>query len=65
MEKNTFNKYGTIISFISKFLTEVTNTDETHQIVNGFNNQISELKSDSLTGHDEEIDDVLENASLV
>ena len=63
--KHNFNRYGTIISFVSNFLTEVTDTDETYKMLNEFNNETNELKSDYLAGQDEEIDDVIENASLV
>ena len=56
-----FNRYGTIISFISNFLKEVTNTDEMYKVLNEFNNEINELKSGYLAGQDEEIDDVIEN----
>ena len=46
-------------------MTEVTDTDEKHKVLNECNNEISELKSCYLTGQDEEFDDVIENASLV
>ena len=64
MEKN-FDRYGTIISFISNFLTEVTDTDEMYKMLNEFNNEINKLKSGYLAGQNEEIDDVMENASVV
>ena len=54
-----------IISFVSNFLTEVTNTDELYKICNQFNNKINELKSVSLAGQDDVIDYVIENAWLV
>ena len=63
--KHNFNRYGTIISFISNFLTEATNTNEMYKMLNEFNNEINELQSDCLAGQDEEIDDVIENCSLV
>ena len=40
--KHNFNRYGMIISFISNFLTEVT--DEMYKMLNEFNNEISGLK---------------------
>ena len=64
-EKHIFNRYGTILSFISNFLTEVTNTDEMYEIHNNFNNEINELKSEYLVGQDDEADDVIENTSIV
>ena len=64
-EKYNFNRYGTILSFISNFLTEVTNTDEMYEIHNNFNNEINELKSEYLVGQDDEADDVIENTSIV
>ena len=64
-EKHNFNRYGTILSFISNFLTEVTNTDEMYEILSKFNNEINELKSDYLGGQDDEADDVIENAFIV
>ena len=39
-------------------MTEVTDTDEMYKMINGFNNEINELKSDYLAGQYEEIDDV-------
>ena len=63
--KHNFNRYRKIISFISNFLTEVTDTDEMYKMLNEFNNEINELKSDYLAEQDQEIDDVIENASLV
>ena len=57
-------RYGTVISFIFIFLTEVTDTDEMYKMVNEFNSEVNELKSDYLVGQDEEIDDVIENALL-
>ena len=64
-EKYNFNRYGTILSFISNFLTEVTNTDEMYEILSKFNNEINELKSDYLGEQDDEADDVIENAFIV
>ena len=55
---HNFKRYRTVISLLSNFLTEVTDTDEIYKV-------LSELKSDYLAGQDEEIDDVTENASLV
>ena len=42
-EKHNFNRYRTIMYFISNFLTEVTDTDETYEMLNEFNNEINEL----------------------
>ena len=42
-------------------MTEVTNADEMYKILNEFDNEINELKSEYLAGQDEEIDDVIEN----
>ena len=58
-------RYGTVISFIFIFLTEVTDTDGMYKMVNEFNSEVNELKSDYLVGQDEEIDDVIENALLI
>ena len=55
-EKHNFNRYRRIISFI-------TDTDEIYEMLNEF--EINELKSDYLAVQDEEIDDAIENASLV
>ena len=44
-------------------MTEVTDTDEIYEMLNEF--EINELKSDYLAAQDEEIDDAIENASLV
>ena len=63
--KHNVNTYGTIISFISNFSTEVADTDEMYKMLNKFNNEINELKSDYSAGEDKEIDAVIENASLV
>ena len=63
--KHNFNRYGTIIPFISNFLTEVIDTDVMYSMLNEFNTEINELKSDYLAGQYEEIDDVIENVSLV
>ena len=46
-------------------MTKVTDTDEMCKMLNEFNNVINELKNDYLVGQDEEIDDVIENATLV
>ena len=46
-------------------MTEVTDTDEMYKMINGFNNEINELKSYYLAGQYEEIDDVMENAWIV
>ena len=51
-------------SFISNFLTEVTDSDEMYKMLNEFNNEINELKSDYLTGQDQQTDDVIENGSI-
>ena len=63
--KRNFDRYGTIKSLIFNFLTEVTDTDEMYKMLNEFNNEINELKSDYLTGQDEETDDVIGNVLLV
>ena len=62
-EKHNFNRYRRIISFIPNFLTEVTDTDEIYEMLHEF--EINELKSDYFAVQDEEIDDAIENASLV
>ena len=36
-----------------------------YRILNEFNNEIDELKSDCLVGQDEEVDDVIETGLLV
>ena len=36
-----------------------------YRILNEFNNEINELKSDCLVGQDEEVDDVIETGLLV
>ena len=63
--KYNFNRCGTMKSFSSNFLTEVTHTDEMYKMLNEFNNEINELKCDYLSGKDEGIDDVIGNASTV
>ena len=63
--KNDCNRHGIVASFLSNFLTEVTDTDEMYKILNDFNNEINELKGDYLAGREKEIDDILENISLV
>ena len=45
-------------------MTEVTGTDEMYKMLNEFNNEINELKSDNLAGQVEE-NDVIENVSIV
>ena len=60
-----FNRYGAVTSFVSMFLAEVTYTYEMYKMLNEFNNEINELKSDYQAEQDEEIDDIIENASLV
>ena len=64
-ENHNFNRYRTVISFISNFLTEVTDTDDMFEMLNEFSNEINELKSDYFAGKNEEIDDIIENTSLV
>ena len=63
--KNDCNRHGIVASFLSNFLTEVTDTDEMYKMLNDFNNEINELKGDYLAGREKEIDDILENISLV
>ena len=63
--KHNFNRYGTIISFISNFLTELTDTDKMHKMLNEFKNEINELKNFYLARQDEEIGEVIENALLL
>ena len=63
--ENNFNRYGTIISFVSNFLTELTDSKEMYIMLNEFNNEIIEWKSHYLAQQDEEFDDVLENGLLV
>ena len=63
--KHKFNRYGMIIFFVTNLKTEVTNIDEMYKMLNEFNNEINELKSYYLARQDEEIDDVIENDSLV
>ena len=63
--ENNFNRYGTILSFVSNFLTELTDSNEMYIMLNEFNNEIIEWKSHYLTQQGEEFDDVLENALLV
>ena len=46
--KHNFSRYGTIMSFVSNFLTKVTDTVEMYKMLNDFNNEINELKSDYL-----------------
>ena len=60
-----FNRYGTMISFISNFLIEVTGIDEIYEILNKFNKEINKLKSDYLTEQYEEIGNIIENASII
>ena len=40
--ENNFNRYGTIISFVSNFLTELTDSNEMYIMLNEFNNGIIE-----------------------
>ena len=54
-----------VISFVSNFLTEITDTDEMYKTLNEFNNELNELKSDYLARQDKEIDNVIENASFI
>ena len=63
--KHNFNWHETVISFVYIFLTEVTDTDQMYKMLNQFKNEMNELKSDYLVWQDEEIEDVIENASLV
>ena len=63
--KHNFNRYGTVISLISNFLTGVNDTDKMYKMLNEFSNEINELRSDYLAKQDEEIDDVIESDSLV
>ena len=63
--KHNFNRYGSIIFFFFYFLTKVSDIDEMYKMLNKFNNNINELKSNYLVRQDEEIDDVIENVSLV
>ena len=48
--KHGFNRYGTIIFFVSNFLPDVTDTDEMYKMLNEFDNEINKLKSDCLAG---------------
>ena len=61
--KHNFNRYGTVKSFVSNLFIEVTDSDEMCKMLNDFSKKINELKSDYLTGEDEELDDVIENIS--
>ena len=61
--KHNFNRYGTVKSFVSNLFIEVTDSDEMCKMLNDFSKKINELKSDYLTGEDEELDDVIENVS--
>ena len=40
--ENNFNRYGTIISFVSNFLAELTDSNEMYIMLNEFNNEIIE-----------------------
>ena len=60
-----FNRYETVIKFISSLLTEVTDTKKIYKMFINFSKQINELKSDYLAGQDEGTDDVIENLYLV
>ena len=53
-----------VISFVSNFLTVVTNTNNMYKMLIEFDNEINELRSDYLAGQDEKID-VIKNALLV
>ena len=61
--KHNFNRCGTVKSFVSNLFIEVTDSDEMCKMLNDFSKKINELKSDYLTGEDEELDDVIENVS--
>ena len=54
-----------LIDFAYNFLAEFNNIDEMFKRFIEFNNVINELKIDYLAGEDEDIDNVIENASLV
>ena len=41
--KHNFNRYGTVLSFASNFLTEVIDTDEMYKMLNESDNKINEL----------------------
>ena len=63
--KHNPNRYGmVVISFVSNFLTVVTNTNNMYKMLIEFNNEINELRSDYFAGQDEKID-VIKNALLV
>ena len=40
--ENNFKRYRTIISFVSNFLTELTDSNEMYIMLNEFNNEIIE-----------------------
>ena len=63
--KYSFNRYRIKIFLISNFLTELPDTDDMYKILNEFNNGIKWIKKYCLARQDEEIDDIMENASLV
>ena len=46
-------------------MTEGTDTDDMFEMLHEFSNEINELKSDYFAGKNEEIDDIIENTSLV
>ena len=54
-----------MIDFVYNFLAELTNIDEMFEILVKVNNVLNELTSDYLAIEDEDINDVIENASLV
>ena len=54
-----------VIDFVYNFLAELTNIDEMFEILMKVNNVLNELTSDYLAIEDEDINDVIENASLV
>ena len=54
-----------MIDFVYNFLAELTNIDEMFEILVKVNNVLNELTSDYLAIEDKDINDVIENASLV
>ena len=61
--KHNFDRYGTMINFVSNILTEVTDTDEMVRMLKQFGNEINESKGNYLARQNQEIDDVIEKAS--
>ena len=59
----SYGKYNLI--YITGFFTESTDTNEIHEILNEFNNEINQLRSDYLNGRDKQSDDFIENALIV